>query len=225
LLEGGCHQENAMSGCGCGSEKTTTAEAVDPRYRRVLWIAFGINAAMFVVEVAASLIAGSVALQADALDFFGDAMNYGVSLVVLGMALKWRARVALGKGIVMGCFGVWVLALAVHHAVAGGLPQAEVMSGIGILALACNVAVALMLFRFRGGDSNQLSVWLCSRNDAIANVAIILAGVGVWATGTNWPDIAVGAVIAALGLSGAYQVIGQAIGEVWPVRAAPTRPA
>ena len=197
-----------MSAC-CSSD-ACHAPPPDPGYRRILWIALALNAAMFVIEAIASLFAGSVSLQADALDFLADTANYAVGLVVLGMAAHWRARAAVGKGLVMGAFGGVVAANTIWHAVSGGVPRSDLMSGIGLLALAVNVGVAALLFRYRTGDANRLSVWLCTRNDAIANVAVILAGAGVWATGTHWPDIAVAAIIAYLGLTGAWQVLRQA---------------
>jgi Co/Zn/Cd efflux system component len=158
---------------------------IDDVYRRVLWVALAVNAGMFVVEIAAGLAAGSVSLQADAIDFLGDAGNYVVSLAVLGLALRWRARAALLKGATMGLFGLWVIGNAAFQAVRGTLPGAEVMGAVGLLALAANVGVAVMLFRHRGGDANRRSVWLCSRNDAIANIAVLLAALGVFGTGTG----------------------------------------
>jgi Co/Zn/Cd efflux system component len=169
---------------------------------------------MFVVEAAASLVAGSVSLQADALDFLGDAGNYALGLAVLGLALHWRARAAMGKGVVMGTFGLWVAGNTLWHAFNGAVPRPDLMGSIGLLALGINVSVAVLLFRHRKGDSNRMSVWLCTRNDAIANVAVILAGCAVWLTGSHWPDIAVAAVIASLGLSSAWQVIARARGEL-----------
>jgi Co/Zn/Cd efflux system component len=203
-----------VSGCGCGSEQTSAVSQQDLRYRRILWVALALNAAMFFVEIAGSLLSGSISLQADALDFLGDAANFAIGLMVLGSSVQWRARAALSKGMVMGLFGLWVAANTVLHAVSGAVPRAEFMSGIGLLALTVNFTVAILLFRYRGGDSNRLSIWLCTRNDAIINVAVIAAGAGVWATGTHWPDVAVAAVIAALGLSGSYRIIAKARAEL-----------
>lgn len=182
-------------------------------YRRVLWIALGVNAGMFVLETVVSLIAGSVSVQADALDFLGDAANYTVALVVLGMATRRRAAASLMKAAAMGAFGIWVAVNSVLHGVAGFVPRADLMGGVGLLALVANLSVAILLFRHRTGDSNRMSVWICTRNDALINIAVIFAGVGVWLTGTRWPDIAVAAVAGGLALSGAYRVMRIAIGE------------
>lgn len=184
------------------------------RYRRVLWAALFINAAMFAVEVAGGLHAGSVSLLADAVDFFGDAANYGLALLVLGMAVRWRARAALLKGATMGLFGVFVLGRAAWSAASGTVPDAMTMGTIGALALLANVAVAAMLYAWREGDANMRSVWLCSRNDAIGNLAVMAAALGVFGTHTGWPDLAVAAVMGLLGLSAARSVIAQARGEL-----------
>jgi Co/Zn/Cd efflux system component len=201
----------AMVTC-CASDSCHAAP--DPGYRRILWTALALNAGMCLVETAASLVAGSVSLQADALDFLGDAANYGVTLTVLGMAVHWRASAAMAKGVAMAAFGLWVAGATLWHAFHGGVPRAELMGGIGLLALAVNLTVAVLLYRHRTGDSNRRSVWLCTRNDSIANLAVILAGLGVWLSDTHWPDIAVAAVIAGLGLSSAWQVIRQARNEL-----------
>jgi len=185
-----------------------------PGYRRVLWVALVVNASMFAVEAAAGLSAGSVALQADALDFFGDAANYAISLSVLSMAIVWRARAALVKGLSMGVFGAWVIAASAMNVVGGEVPQAATMGIVGFAALLANVGVAVLLFRFRDGDANMRSVWLCSRNDAIGNAAVMLAALGVFGTGTPWPDIAVAAVMASLALSAAFETVKKAIVEL-----------
>lgn len=192
----------------------------DARYRRVLWIALGINLAMFGVEIVAGLLAGSAALQADALDFLGDAGNYAVSLAVVGMALTYRARVALAKGATMGLFGLWVVGSTAWHAIFGTLPSAATMGAVGALALAANASVLALLWAYRAGDSNMRSVWLCSRNDVVANCAVLLAALGVFGTGSNWPDIAVAAVIAVLALQGSWLVLRHALAELRAERTA-----
>ena len=185
-----------------------------PRYRRVLWVALTLNAAMFAVEIGAGFRSGSVSLLADAIDFFGDAANYGVTLAVLSMGLAWRARAAVLKGLSMVGFGLFVAGKTLWSATQGLPPEALTMGLVGALALGVNVAVALMLYAFREGDANMRSVWLCSRNDAIGNVAVMLAALGVFGTGTAWPDLAVAAVMAALALSGGWSVLRQARGEL-----------
>ncbi|MGD9615529.1 MAG: cation transporter [Alphaproteobacteria bacterium] len=210
-----------MSCCDQGC----AAPAIDRRYRRVLWAALAVNLAMFGVEIAAGLAAGSASLQADALDFLADAANYAVALVVVGLALHWRARAALLKGAVMGAFGLWVAGSTVHHALSGTVPHAETIGAVGLLALAANLVVAGLLYRHRTSDSQALSVWLCSRNDCIANLAVIAAGAGVWASNTAWPDIAVAAIIASLELSSAWRVMRQAMAELRPPAALSNVPA
>lgn len=195
---------------GCASSKPP----VDPRYRRVLWIALFVNLLMFGVELAGGWAAGSVSLLADAVDFFGDAANYGISLFVLGMAPVWRSRTALVKGATMGGYGVFVIGSALWHLAAGTVPRAETMGLIGTLALAANALVAALLFAFRNGDANMRSVWLCTRNDMISNVAVLLAALGVWQAGSGLPDLFVAAVMGVLGLTAARSVIVQARGEL-----------
>ncbi len=185
-----------------------------PGYRRVLWVALVINGVMFVVEGSAGLAAGSVALQADALDFLGDTATYALTLFVLGMALRWRARAALLKAASMGLFGLWVMGNSIYHLAVPGVPAAEIMTGVGALALAANLVSAFLLYRHRQGDANMRSVWLCTRNDVLGNVAVILAGAGVFASGSNLPDVAVGAVMATLAITSARQVLRQARHEL-----------
>lgn len=185
-----------------------------PAWRRALWIALAVNAAMFAGEIGAGVAAGSASLQADALDFLGDAANYAISLGVAGLGLAWRARAALVKGWGLLVLGFWVIGSTVWHAYAGTMPEAEVMGAVGILALLANAGVALMLFRFRTGDANMRSVWICSRNDAIGNLAVIAAAAGVLGTGTGWPDLVVATIIAGLGISGGWQIVRQARGEL-----------
>ena len=192
-----------------------------PRWRRVLWIALIVNAGCFVAEIVAGLAAGSAALQADALDFFGDAANYAISLGVAGMALAWRARAAAVKGSTLIVFALWVVGNTAWRALHGTLPQAEVMGVVGIAALIANGGVALMLHRYRGGDANMRSVWICSRNDAIGNLAVMLAALGVFGTGTGWPDVIVAGIMGGLGLWGGLQIVFQARAELRSPVAAP----
>ena len=185
-----------------------------PDRRRILVIVLLINAGMFAVEIVAGLTAGSVSLQADALDFLGDAASYAISLFVLGMALKWRAAAALLKGLTMGAFGVWVLGATVYNALYGVVPGAFIMGTIGFAALVANLISAALLFGVRKGDANLRSVWLCSRNDAIGNVAVMFAAGAVVATDTAWPDLAVATVMAILALTASWQVARQALTEL-----------
>ncbi len=197
--------------CASGSGESALN---DPRWRRSLWIALLINAAMFAVEIVAGVAADSRALQADALDFLGDAANYAISLGVAGMALAWRARAAMFKAVTMLAFGLWVLGSALWGFLAGTAPHAETMGLIGALALAANVAVALMLYRYRTGDANMRSVWICSRNDAIGNLAVLGAAVGVFGTGQSWPDLLVATIMATLAIWGSVEVYRQARREL-----------
>ena len=182
----------------------------------MLWAALIVNAAMFVVEMIAGSAAESRALQTDALDFLGDAANYAVSLAVVGAALAWRARVALLKSLFMLGFAAWLLGSAMLAFMNGTAPDPVAMGAIGALALAANVGVALLLYRYRTGDANMRSVWICSRNDAIGNVAVMFAALGVLGTGSAWPDLIVATVMAALALTGGVQVLRQALDELKP---------
>ena len=184
------------------------------RYRRILWIALIINATMFGVEIFAGFRSGSLSLLADAIDFAGDALNYGVSIAVLGAALAWRARAAIVKAAFMVGFGLLILGRTLWSVWQGSLPDGATMGLIGMVALIANVVVAWMLYAFREGDANMRSVWLCSRNDAIGNVAVMLAGLGVLGTVSRWPDLLVAAGMAALALQSGWQVWRQARGEL-----------
>jgi cation diffusion facilitator family transporter len=192
------------------------APTVEPRYRKALWVALFLNVIMFVVELGASWTSGSVSLMADSIDFFGDAANYGISLAVLAMAASARSKAALFKAATMGAFGAFVLGKALYNLRAGVTPEPITMGAVGLAALAVNAGVALMLYRFRTGDANMRSVWICSRNDAIGNVAVMLAAVGVFGTGTAWPDLLVAAVMGVLALAGAWTVLKQARNELRP---------
>ena len=188
-------------------------EGMSDDYRRRLMAVIVINAAMFVVEMAAGYLARSQALQADALDFFGDSLTYGLSLAVIGMPLATRANVALLKGASLLAMGLWVLGSTAWKVLYTGVPEAEIMGLIGFLALAANLASVILLIAYKDGDANVRSVWLCSRNDAIGNVAVMIAALGVWGTATGWPDLIVAAIMASLFLSSAWQIITQALEE------------
>jgi Co/Zn/Cd efflux system component len=192
----------------------TTPDSTDPRYRRILWIALALNLAMFIVELTAGLASGSVSLLADAIDFFGDAANYGVSLAVLSMALVMRARAALLKAACMLGFGLFVLGKAAWSARAGIPPEALTMGVVGFMALCVNVGVAAMLYAYRNGDANMQSVWLCSRNDALSNIAVILAAFGVFGTASAWPDVIVASLMGMLAISSAVAVFRKARQEL-----------
>lgn len=186
----------------------------DGRYRRILWVALLINLAMFLIEIGAGLKAGSVSLLADSLDFLGDSANYAVSLWVLGMALTWRARAAQFKAFSMLVFGLGVLVAALWQAWQGDVPSAPTMGVVGTLALLANVGVAVMLYAYREGDSNMRSVWLCSRNDALGNLAVLGAALGVFGTDSAWPDLLVAVIMAGLAVHSAGVVLRHAEGEL-----------
>jgi Co/Zn/Cd efflux system component len=204
-----------MADCCC----TPSPLNIDPHrensaYRRILWTVLAINGAMFLVEIGAGLAAGSASLQADALDFLGDAANYAISLMVVGMALRYRATAALAKSATMGAFGLWVIAMVMWHAVHGTLPSAVAMGVVGFAALAANGGSFALLWTYRTGDANMRSAWICTRNDVLGNLAVLLAAIGVFGTGTGWPDIIVAAIMAALALQGAIVVIRQSLAEL-----------
>ena len=194
----------------CGCSGNPTFDGVDPAYKRILWVVIAINAVMFLVEMSAGKLAGSQALQADALDFLGDSLTYGLSLAVIGMSLKARSMAALLKGISLLLMGLWVFGSTTYQILVLGVPQAEIMGAIGLLALAANLASVLLLMRYKDGDANVRSVWLCSRNDAIGNVAVMFASVGVWFTVSAWPDLIVAAIMAGLFLRSAQLILVQA---------------
>jgi len=202
----------------CGDD--APFDGADPRFRRVLWGVVLLNLGMFVVEIIGGVAGQSMALKADALDFLGDAFTYALSLAVIGRAARVRARAALVKGASLAVLGLGVLGMTMYRILVLGQPDAMVMGGIGTLAFAVNVLSALLLLRYREGDANVRSVWLCSRNDAIGNAAVVLAGLGVFASGTPWPDLAVAGIMATLFLSSAAGILRQATGELRAARPA-----
>jgi Co/Zn/Cd efflux system component len=183
-------------------------------YRRAIWAVLAINTAMFLVEIGAGLASGSASLQADALDFLGDAANYAISLFVAGMTLRYRATAAMVKGLTMGAFGLWIIGTVIWHAFYGTLPSAIAMGAVGVAALMANAGSFALLWAHRRGDANMRSAWICTRNDVLGNIAVLLAGVGVFGTGTGWPDIIVAAVMATLALQGSATVARHALAEL-----------
>jgi len=188
--------------------------SADRAYSRALAIALVLNAAMFAVELASGLAAGSASLLADAADFAGDAVNYALSLGALMLLPAWRPRIALVKGYSMAAYGLAVLGLTAWHALKGTVPEPATMGLVGALALAVNVGVAFLLFRYRSGDADMRSVWLCSRNDAIGNAAVVLAAAGVFGAGSGWPDWIVAAILSGLALGSSVTVVRQARREI-----------
>jgi len=208
-----------MTGGCCNND--LKFEGLSASYKRALWAVIAINAAMFLAEMGAGIFAGSQALKADALDFLGDTATYAITMFVIGMPLVWRARAALLKGLSLAAMGLWVLGSTAYNVFVLGIPQAEIMGAVGFLALAANLASVVLLLKYRNGDANVRSVWLCSRNDAIGNVAVIVAASGVWATGTAWPDLIVAGIMASLVLWSAAQSVQQAWHEMEHARASP----
>jgi Co/Zn/Cd efflux system component len=198
----------------CNSASNCDTTRTSTRYRKILWVALVVNLSMFGVEIIAGMRAGSVSLLADSLDFLGDAANYGISLAVLGMSLTLRARASLFKALSMLVFGVGVLIAAIWHLLSGQVPDAPTMGVVGSLALLANVGVAALLYAYREGDSNMRSVWLCSRNDALGNIAVLLAALGVFGTGSAWPDLLVASIMAGLAVTASYQVMRHARQEL-----------
>lgn len=216
-------------GAGCGHHNTVF-DGVSADYKRRLWLVIGLNAGMFFVEMTAGHLAGSQALQADALDFFGDALTYGISLAVIGASLRVRSGAAFAKGISLMLMGLWVFGSTLYQVLVLGVPQAQIMGAIGFMALAANVASVLLLMRYKDGDANVRSVWLCSRNDAIGNVAVMAAAFGVWGSNSAWPDLAVAGLMAGLFLYSAVKILaqsrqewreGMATGNAGPVKSGP----
>jgi len=205
--------DHAATGGSCCAAGVPVFDGVDPRYKRVLWTVIGINGAMFVTEMAAGQLAGSQALKADALDFLADTVTYGLSLAVIGASLRTRATAALFKGMSLFLMALWVFGTTVYQTLVLGVPKAEVMGVIGVMALVANLGSVLMLRPYKDGDANVRSVWLCSRNDAIGNVIVMVAALGVWGTATAWPDLVVAAVMAGIFLTSSVQILRQAWAE------------
>ncbi|MER8504440.1 cation transporter [Mesorhizobium sp. M0208] len=210
-LHGHSHDRAAEASCCSGG--VPVFDGMNPRYRRVLWTVIAINAAMFLTEMTAGSLAGSQALKADALDFLADTLTYGLSLAVIGASLRTRATAALLKGLSLSLMALWVSGSTVYQTLILGVPSAEVMGIIGFLALAANLASVGFLMPYKDGDANVRSVWLCSRNDAIGNMVVMAAALGVWSTSSAWPDLAVAALMAGIFLTSSVQILRQAWSE------------
>lgn len=201
-----------MAGCGC--KNGLKFDGVSSRYKAILWIVIAINASMFVVEIGASLAADSMSLRADALDFLGDSLTYGLTLLAIGHSLRWRASAAMFKGLTLLLMGLWVLGSTLYRVLILGVPNGMIMGSVAMLAFAANMISVLLLLRYRDGDANVRSVWLCSRNDAIGNLAVMVAAVAVYYTQTQWPDLVVAFFMALLFLHSACLIIRQARSEL-----------
>jgi Co/Zn/Cd efflux system component len=202
-----------MARDSCCADGVPIFDGMNRRYRRILWTVIAINGGMFLTEMVAGHLARSQALQADALDFLADTVTYGLSLAVIGTSLKTRATAAVLKGTSLSLMAVWVLGSTIYQTFVLGVPRAELMGGIGVLALVANLGSVLLLMRYKDGDSNVRSVWLCSRNDAIGNIVVMIAALAVWGTGTAWPDLAVAALMATIFLTSSVQIFSQAFSE------------
>jgi len=200
-----------MAECGCSS---LNFDGTSVRYKRVLWLVIAINLVMFIVEVGASVASDSMALRADALDFLGDSLTYALTLLAIGHSLRWRASAAMFKGVILALMGVWVLGSTLYRFFVMGMPNEMIMGSVGLMAFIANLTSVLLLLKYRDGDANVRSVWLCSRNDAIGNVAVMIAAGVVYVTGSHWPDLMVAFLMALLFLSSSSQIIRQAYGEL-----------
>lgn len=212
-MSGHEHEPTACDGDACGCHGNPVFDGVDPTYKRLLMLVIAINAVMFVTETLAGHVAGSQALKADALDFLGDTLTYGLSLAVIGQPLRVRSSAALAKGASLSAMGLWVIASTIWQVLVLGMPRAGIMGGVGFLAFAANLASVLLLVRYKDGDANIRSVWLCSRNDAIGNLIVVVAAAAVWQTASPWPDLAVAALMGSLFLNSAFLILRQAWAE------------
>lgn len=197
---------------GCSRDVQTHS-----RYRKVLWAALLVNTAMFAIELLGGLHAASASLLADAIDFLGDAANYGLSLAVLTQGLQWRSRAALAKGLTMGMFGLFVLGRTGWMVMVRLPPEPSTMAMVAFLALAANLGVAILFYAYRSGDANMRSLWLCTRNDVVGNILVLLAALAIFLTGQAWPDRVVAGVMGTLGLMTAISIVRRARQELRPI--------
>ena len=202
---------NKQDTCNCGSEIPTHLTS---GYRRALWFVAGLNLSMGLLETIAGYFAGSQALKADALDFLGDGLITGAGLIALDWGTRARARAALAQGVFLAMMGMGVLAVTIYRVFSTQMPEPLTMGSLGIIALVVNVACAMILLRYREGDSNVRAVWLFSRNDAIGNAAVVLAALAVAGTGSPWPDLITALAFAALFIHSAVRILGDALREL-----------
>jgi len=198
-------------------------DGISQDYKRILWIVIAINLVMFLVEMIASFFSNSMALRADALDFLGDTLTYSITLLAIGYSLRWRASAALFKGITLALLGLWVLGSTIYRVFILGIPDEIIMGSVALVAFSANVISALLLLKYRNGDSNVRSVWLCSRNDAIGNLGVIIAAIVVYYTQSPWPDLIVAFLMALLFLHSATSIFRQALGEFGSVQDEPSK--
>ena len=201
-----------MPACNC--ESNVNLNGLSKTYKRILWIVIGINILMFAVEMSASVVSGSMALRADALDFLGDSLTYSITLLAIGHSMRWRASAAVFKGITLAGMGLWVLGSSLYHTLILGVPNEIIMSSVALMAFAANMTSVLLLIRYRDGDANVRSVWLCSRNDAIGNLAVLVAAGAVFYYQSPWPDLVVAILMASLFLHSAALILRQAFAEL-----------
>lgn len=209
-----------MAGCGCGQSQPFTG--MSQAYKTALKWVIVINFSLFLIEIFSSQIAQSMALRADALDFLGDSVTYTLSLLALAWVPAKRAKVAIFKGISLAFMGLWVLLSTAYQVLILGLPNDTLMGAIALLAFAANLISALILMRYRDGDANVRSVWLCTRNDAIGNLAVLLAAVLVGVLSSPWPDLLVAFLMASLFLHSSKLILYQAFTELREAKAAPS---
>jgi len=201
-----------MAGCGC--ESNVGFDGMSKAYVKILWVVIAINFAMFLIEMVASDISASMALSADALDFLGDSLTYAITLIAIGHSLRWRASAAMFKGITLALLGMWVLGSTLYRVFVLGVPNELIMGSIALMAFTANVVSALLLLKYKDGDANVRSVWLCSRNDAIGNLGVFVAAVVVSFTQSKWPDLVVAFLMSGLFLHSATLIIKQAKKEL-----------
>jgi cation diffusion facilitator family transporter len=202
----------------CCHEKEEEIASLQGAHGRALRIVLAINATFFAIELCAGILAHSTALLADSLDMLGDSLVYGLSLYVLSRSPKWKVSAAMAKGVIMIVFGIGVMIEAVYKALSGQVPGYETIGIIGLLALLANAFCFILLYRHRGDNLNLRSTWLCSRNDVIANAAVLVAALGVYLSKSLWPDVIIGVAIAALFLKSASTVLRESILELRTIR-------